>query len=101
MSSLSESKSITGKNAYLFVRGHELFNHLVNGILGPIVGTLRKQHYDGIKESDLDKESRNVALREYAKMHQPVKDLLYRNYRFKGRSLFYDWICQDVAVIWR
>ena len=98
--SLSKTKGITEENAYLFVRGHELFDHLVNSILKPIIESLRIQHYDRIKESDIDKEARTIALKDYSNKQKSVKDLLYKNYRYKGQTFIYDMICEDVAKIW-
>lgn len=98
--SLSKTKGITEENAYLFVRGHDLFDHLVNSILKPIIESLRIQHYDRIKESDIDKEARTIALKDYSNKQKSVKDLLYKNYRYKGQTFIYDMICEDVEKIW-
>ena len=98
--SLSKEKGITEENAYLFVRGHELFDHLVNSILKPIIDGLRTQHYRNINESDMDKDARTIALNEYKKKHQSIEKLLYKNYRYKGQTFIYDKICEDVAKIW-
>ena len=98
--SLSKTKGITEENAYLFVRGQELFDHLVNSILKPIIESLRIQHYDRIKESDIDKEARTIALKDYSNKQKSVKDLLYKNYRYKGQTFIYDMICEDVEKIW-
>ena len=62
---LSKTKEVTEENAYLFVRGHELFHHLVNSILKPVIEELRRQHYNRIKESDMEEYSRKTALKEY------------------------------------
>ena len=97
---LSKEKGITKENAYLFVRGHELFDHLVNNILKPIIDRLRTQHYRIINESDMDKDALTIALKEYSKKHEPVRDLLYKNHRYKGQTFIYDMICEDVAKIW-
>ena len=97
---LFEVKGITEENAYLFVRGHELFGHLINSILKPIIDGLRMQHYKSINESDMDKDARTIALNEYKKKHQPIDKLLYKNYRHKGQTFIYDMICEDVAKIW-
>lgn len=98
--SLSKTKGITEENAYLFVRGHELSDHLVNSILKPIMDGLRTQHYRNINESVMDKEARTIALKDYKKKHQPIEKLLYKNYRYKGQTFIYDMICEDVAKIW-
>ena len=97
---LSETKGITEENAYLFVRGHELFDHLVNSILKSIIEGLRTKHYNHIKELAMDEDSRKVALKEYSKKHRSVKDLLYQNFRYKGQTNIYELICEDVAKIW-
>ena len=82
------------------MRGHELFDHLVYSILKPIIESLRIQHYDRIKESDMDKEARTIALKDYSNKQKSVKDLLYKNYRYKGQTFIYDMICEDVEKIW-
>lgn len=97
---LSKTKEITEENAYLFVRGHELFHHLVNSILKPAIEELRRQHYNKIKESDMEEYSRKTALKEYSNKQQSVNKLLYKNYRYKGKTSIYDMICRDVAKIW-
>lgn len=97
---LSKGKDITEENAYLFVRGHELFDHLVNSILKPIIDRLRTQHYKNINESVMNKEACSIAFNEYKKKHQPIENLLYKNYRYKGQTFIYDMICEDVAKIW-
>ena len=97
---LSERKGITEENAYLFVRGHELFDHLVNSILKPIMDGLRTQHYRNINESVMDKEARTIALKDYSNKQKSVKDLLYKNYRYKEQTFIYDMICKDVEKIW-
>ncbi|MBR5576791.1 MAG: DUF4435 domain-containing protein [Bacteroidaceae bacterium] len=98
--SLSNVKSITKENAYLFVRGHELFDHLVNSILKPIIGGLRTQHYNTINKLDMDKDARTIALKDYSNKQKSVKDLLYKNYRYKEQTFIYDMICKDVEKIW-
>lgn len=98
--SLSKEKSITEENAYLFVRGHDLFDHLLNSILDPIITALRKQHYSQIKKSYMDKDLRNAALKAYSESTEAVKDMLYGNYRYKEKTRIYDMICQDVTNIW-
>lgn len=98
--SLSKKKGITEENAYLFVRGHELFDHLVNSILKPIIDGLRTQHYRNINESDMDKDARTIALNEYKKKHQSIEKLLYKNFRYKEQTFIYDMICKDVEKIW-
>ena len=97
---LSKTKEITEENAYLFVRGHELFHHLVNSILKPAIEELRRQHYNRIKESDMEEYSRKTALKKYSNKQQSVNKLLYKNYRYKGKTSIYDMICRDVAKIW-
>ena len=97
---LSKTKEVTEENAYLFVRGHELFHHLVNSILKPVIEELRRQHYNRIKESDMEEYSRKTALKEYSNKQQSVNKLLYKNYRYKGKTSIYDMICRDVAKIW-
>ena len=51
---LSDEKEITSENAYLFVRGHDLFDLMANVVLSSIIVPLRKQHYKSLKESRLD-----------------------------------------------
>jgi hypothetical protein len=97
---LYSKKGVTRENAYLFVRGHELFNHLVNSILKPVIEILRTKHYNHIKKSDMDEDSRKIAFKEYSKKHQSVKYLLYKNYRYKGKTYIFDLISKDVAKIW-
>ena len=43
-------KDVTKEDAYLYIRGHELFDHIVNSVLGPIIINLRNLHRETIKE---------------------------------------------------
>ena len=93
-------KSVSSDNAYLFVRGHELFDHLLNSVLGPMMTELRQQHYKKLQDSDLDSENRKSTLRAYQAKDGSIKHLLSHNYRYKGRIDLYDKIVQDVSLIW-
>jgi len=97
---LADEKSISSDNAYLFIRGHELFDHLLNSILGPMMTALRQQHYKKLQDSDLDSESWKSSLRAYQAKDGSIKHLLSRNYRYKGQTDIYDRIAHDVSIIW-
>ena len=98
---LAEEKSVNSGNAYLFVRGHELFDHLLNSVLGPIMITLRQEHYKKLQDSDSDTEKRKTCLQSYRANEVPVRQLLSHNCRYKGQTELYDKIAQDVAMIWK
>ena len=95
---LVRSKSIKPDNAYLFVRGHDLFDHLVNSVIGPVVSKLRQKHYSQLR--GLTDAFKNEKLREYQEKQESVKDLLYRNFRYKEQSEIYDKITNDAKRIW-
>jgi hypothetical protein len=97
---LADEKSVSSDNAYLFVRGHELFDHLLNSVLGPMMTELRQQHYKKLQDSDLDSENRKSTLRVYQAKDGSIKHLLSHNYRYKGQIDLYDKIVQDVSLIW-
>lgn len=99
-SSHISQKDITDEDAYLYVRGHELFDSIVNSVLGPIIINLRNQHREILKVSNKGKESCKTALRDYQEKVRPVKALLSKNYRYKNNSNIYDMIKKDVLQIW-
>lgn len=93
-------KNITEDDAYLYVRGHELFDQILNSVLVPIIIDLRNQHREAIKTSDLGDEVCKNTLREYQGKVKPVKPLLSKNFRYKHNTLIYKQIWADVMQIW-
>ena len=93
-------KDVTDEDAYLYVRGHELFDQILNSVLIPIIINLHNQHREAIKNSNLGEEACKSALREYQGKVKPVKPLLSKNYRYKSNTLIYDKIWADVVQIW-
>jgi hypothetical protein len=93
-------KDITKEDAYLYVRGHELFDNILNSVLSPIITNLRNQHRDSLRASNLDEESCKTALQKYQHKVKPVKALLSQNYRYKNNTLIYTKIKADVSQIW-
>lgn len=93
-------KDVTEEDAYLYVRGHELFDQILNSVLVPLIIELRNQHRETIKASDMGEEACKNALREYQGKVKPVKPLLSKNYRYKHNTLIYDKIWADVMQIW-
>ena len=97
---LADEKSVSSDNAYLFVRGHELFDHLLNSVLNPMMSALRQQHFKKLQDSDSDSEKRKSCLRAYQAKDGSIKHLLSHNYRYKGQTDIYDKIAHDVSMIW-
>ncbi len=93
-------KGVTEEESYLFVRGHELFDHILYSVLNPVITKLRNQHYAALRASDTDEESRKAALREYQVKDTSVEKLLSKNYRYKNNTLIYKKIWADVMQIW-
>jgi hypothetical protein len=93
-------KNITEDDAYLYVRGHELFDQILNSVLVPLIIELRNQHRDTIKASNLGNEVCKNTLREYQGKVKPVKPLLSKNFRYKHNTLIYNKIRADVVQIW-
>lgn len=93
-------KDVTEEDAYLYVRGHELFDQILNSVLIPLIIDLRNQHREAIKASDMGDEAYKNALREYQRKVKPVKPLLSKNYRYKHNTLIYDKIWADVMQVW-
>lgn len=93
-------KDVTEDDAYLWVRGHELFDHILYSVLKPVITRLRYQHFAALKIADTDEESRKIALRNYQAKVEPVEKMLYRNYQYKSKSLIYKKIWADVMQIW-
>ena len=93
-------KDVTKEDAYLYVRGHELFDQILNSVLVPLIIDLRNQHREAIKASDMGEEACKNALREYQGEVKPVKALLSKNYQYKHNTLIYDKIRADIMQIW-
>ena len=93
-------KGVTEDESYLFVRGHELFDQILNSVLVPIIIDLRNQHREAIKTSDIGEGAGKVALREYQTKVKPVNAQLSKNYRYKNNTLIYNKIRADVVQIW-
>ena len=93
-------KNITEDDAYLYVRGHDLFDQILNSVLVPLIIELRNQHRETIKTSDIGEEAGKVALREYQTKVKPVNAQLSKNYRYKNNTLIYNKIRADVVQIW-
>ena len=93
-------KDVTDDETYLYVRGHELFDQILNSVLIPIMIGLWNHHREALKESDLDEDACKNALREYQCKVKPVKALLSKNYRYKNNTLIYKKIWADVMQIW-
>lgn len=93
-------KEISEDDAYLYVRGHELFDQILNSVLVPLIIDLRNQHRESIKKSDMDEDACKNALHEYQGIVKPVKPLLSKNYRYKQHTHIFDKIKADVSQIW-
>lgn len=93
-------KDITEEDTFLYVRGHDLFDHILNSVINPIITNLRNQHYTSLRTSEADEKSRAAALCEYQKKVKPVKPLLTKNYLYKHKNHIYDKIKADVVQIW-
>ena len=93
-------KDISEEDAYLYVRGHELFDHLLYSILTPIITDIRNRHFATLKSSHTDEESCKTALREYQAKAKPIEKMLAHNYQYKSKTLIYDKIWADVVQIW-
>lgn len=98
--SLSSEKDITADSAYLYVKGHDLYDHLVNSVFNPIISSLRNNHFTALRSSNMNEDSRNAVLQEYSKKNKSVKELLATNYRYKNQTPLYDKIKEDVSKIW-
>ena len=93
-------KGVTEDESYLFVRGHELFDHILYSVLKPVISKLRNQHYAVLRASDADEDSRKKALVEYQAKDTSVEKMLSENYRYKNNTLIYNQIRSDVTQIW-
>ena len=95
---LLTEKAMTSENAYLFVRGHELFDHLANIVLRTIIPQLRQQHYSALQA--IEGEERVIALQAYHAKDTSIVNSLKKNYRYKGKTSIYNKIKADVLNIW-
>lgn len=93
------TKNLSDDTAYLYVRGHDLFDHLLTSVLNPIISNLRSSHYEALRS--LDEKIRTTALQEYRKKEKSVRYLLQKNYRYKNQSFLFDKIRKDVSQIWK
>lgn len=97
---LKDEKDVTEDNAYLYVRGHDLFDHLLASVLGPIITELRSKHYKGLRDADMGAAERKVAFMAYQEKDISVRELLQKNFRYKKNSQIYEKIKHDVTLIW-
>jgi len=93
-------KNITEDDAYLYVRGHDLFDQILNSVLVPLIIELRNQHRETIKASNMGDEVCKNTLREYQGKVKPVNTQLSKNFRYKNNTLIYNKIRADVVQIW-
>lgn len=91
---LMDVKDVKAEEAYLYVRGHDLFDHLLYSVINPVITELRKKHFGILRSSD------RAALAKYNDKNTSVKDLLQKNYRYKHNTSLYEKIEQDVSLIW-
>lgn len=91
---LMDEKDIKADEAYLYVRGHDLFDHLLRSVINPVITELRNKHFGFLRSSD------RSALAKYSDKNVLVEDLLYKNFRYKHNTSLYDKIEQDVSMIW-
>ena len=92
-------KGVTDDETYLYVRGHELFDHILYSVLNPVITRLRNQHYTLEHLAKMKK----LVKKPYENIRQkdnPVKKLLSKNYRYKNNTLIYKQIWADVMQIW-
>ena len=97
---LKDEKNVTVDNAYLYVRGHDLFDHLLANVLGPIIVGLRGKHYGSLRDADMSAAERKTAFMAYQEKDTSVRELLQKNYRYKKASPLYEKIKHDVTLIW-
>ncbi|SHK68118.1 DUF4435 domain-containing protein [Xylanibacter ruminicola] len=93
-------RDVTDDETYLYVRGHELFDHILYSVLNSVIKKLRNQHYAVLRTSGTDEEFRKTALREYQNKDTNVGKELSKNYRYKNNTLIYKKIWADVMQIW-
>lgn len=97
---LKDEKDVTEENAYLYVRGHDLFDHLLASVLSPIIVGLRGKHYSCLRDADMSDTERKTAFMTYHEKDMSVRELLQKNYRYKASSPLYEKIKHDVTLIW-
>lgn len=98
--SISSEKDVSEGTAYLYVRGHELFDHLKDSILNPLIINLRNRHREALRETCRDDVHYTAALQDYQKNVKSLKELLQNNFRYKRNTPLYDKIKNDVLQIW-
>ena len=94
---LLKEKDVTEETAYMQVRGHDLFDHILYSVIGPIITNLRSQHYKTL-QANMDEDTRKKALQEYQAKEKNI--LLSKNYLYKNNTPLYDKIKSDVSLIW-
>ena len=95
---LRQNKGVTPDKANLYVRGHDLLDHLVNAVITPTVEFFRQKHYKELQK--LDEADRIKALNKYNAQQNSVSKLIYKNFGYKEKSDIYKSIAQDASQIW-
>ena len=95
---LCQDKGVSPDNAYLYIRGHDFYSHIVHTVIEPVVAFFKKKHYEALNQ--LPPSQKTSMLNNYSSKQKPVDDLIYRNYRYKGMTEIYDKIARDAKEIW-
>ena len=94
---LTEEKNLVKQHAFLYVRGHNIADHLVAVLLRPLFTILKSKHNSDLKQPG--KKDREKLLAAYNKKAISIERHLYRNYRFKDYVHLYSRISEDVRSI--
>lgn len=90
---LVSQKALNQQNAYLFVRGHALFAHILRALLKPIADELFNKHINELSREEKASYSKYVN-------NNRLEDLLSKNYSYKNKSQIYNCISEDAKKIW-
>ncbi|MCE8622371.1 DUF4435 domain-containing protein [Bacteroides fragilis] len=96
---LRSNYPLTPRNAYLFVRGHDLLKFVLSTLLKELCNQMRSQHYQNISCANATTSEQNNRKSQYRKYILDIEQLLSVNYEYKATSILYPKIRADIESI--
>lgn len=89
------------ENCYLFVRGHDIYDFMLNTTIKPVFYKARREHINNIKNSlYASGKEKGDAISHYNNNLVDIGKLLEINYDYKKYSCYYQRIRNDVEMLY-
>ncbi|MDD5215661.1 MAG: DUF4435 domain-containing protein, partial [Methylococcales bacterium] len=73
---LEENNGLTEVNAYLFIKGHTLYDNVVLRLLNKVCSLLKKEHEKTIKESSATQDVKTKKIKNYHKLSGKIIEII-------------------------